>query len=42
VTQARMIAAVRERGARPLAPDELARWVQRSRERSGAWSERSR
>jgi hypothetical protein len=42
VTQARMIAAVRERGARPLALDELSRWAQRSRERSGTWSERSR
>jgi hypothetical protein len=42
LSQARMVAAVRERGARPLRTDELSRWAQRSRERSGTWSERSR
>jgi hypothetical protein len=42
VSEARMIAAVRERGARPLGADELSRWAQRSRERTGTWSDRSR
>lgn len=42
VAQARMIAAVRERGPRPLQLAELVTWTQRSRERSGSWSERSR
>jgi len=42
LTQARMIAAVRERGPRPLDVAELSTWAQRSRERSGAWPDRSR
>lgn len=42
VSRARMVAAVRERGARPLEGRELDTWAQRSRDRSGAWSERSR
>ena len=36
VGEARMIALVRERGARPLRDVELAQWHQRSRERSRA------
>jgi hypothetical protein len=40
--QARMTGQVRERGPRPLQVAELANWTQRSRERSGSWSERSR
>jgi len=42
VARARMIGQVRERGARPVRVDELSDWTQRSRERSGSWSERSR
>ena len=42
VAQARMTGLVRERGARPLQLSELSTWTQRSRERSGSWSERSR
>jgi hypothetical protein len=42
VAQARMTVQVREHGARPLQLSELAAWTQRSRERSGSWSERSR
>jgi len=40
--EARMTALVRERGARPLARDELTRWTQRSREREVSRSDRSR
>ncbi len=42
VARARMIGQVRERGARPVDVVELSDWTQRSRERSGSWSERSR
>jgi hypothetical protein len=44
VSRARMISAVRERGARPLRVADLSTWAQRERERerSGTWSERSR
>jgi hypothetical protein len=42
VARARMIGQVRERGARPVDVAELSDWTQRSRERSGSWSERSR
>jgi hypothetical protein len=42
LAQARMIGVVRERGPRPLGGAELADWVQRSRERSGSWMDRSR
>ena len=41
LTQARMVALVRDRGPRPLAVEELERWTQRSRVRS-IGSERSR
>lgn len=42
VSRARMVTAVRERGPRPLQERELEAWTQRSRDRSGTWSERSR
>ena len=42
VREARMIARVRERGARPLAASDLERWRQRSRDESRDRSERSR
>lgn len=42
VSRARMVAVVREQGPRPLHERELAAWAQRSRDRSGTWSERSR
>jgi hypothetical protein len=42
VAHARMISQVRERGPRPVHVTELSDWTQRSRERSGSWSERSR
>jgi hypothetical protein len=42
LAEARMIGPVRERGPRPLAPRELARWTQRSREREISLSGRSR
>jgi len=40
--EARMLAAVRELGPRPLEPRELAEWTQRSRERVLSRGERSR
>ena len=40
--QARMTGQVRERGPRPLQVAQIERWTQRTRERSGSWSERSR
>jgi hypothetical protein len=42
VSRARMVAVVREHGPRPLHERELAEWAQRSRDRAGTWSERSR
>jgi hypothetical protein len=42
IARARMIGQVRVRGARPVHVAELSDWTQRSRERSGSWSERSR
>jgi len=42
VREARMIALVRDRGARPLESRDLERWRQRSRDESRSRSERSR
>ena len=42
VSAARMISQVRDRGARPLAPDELLSWRHLERVRSPSRSERSR